>query len=373
MPNPTTLPSDASTASGGLVQSDLKTLEKTGIPSAIPGPLSAVGHIAGHPGIAPQSVDGHPDVPFQQESPEGSSLVGGARGSTNALVTAPQPYLTPYNFPFSTQLRLLARFNVDGADYYYTCSASQASDFHLLTAAHCIYSHDPKGDGSGAGAGFAAEIWAWSGGTDVVDPIDPDNWPDFPYGIAKVTFQFTYGSWINNRDLNWDVAFLTLDRRLGDHTGWMGREWGTTATSLNFGGYPSEKTYVPANNPYQYLGYGANNVVGYTCCHIEMNALVYGGQAGGGVWRFDPADGSRSIEGVNSTAGLSGHAEATLMNSQIEADLESIVARDMAAHAPTDLPEVIEYAQDWRATPNRWSIPPVTPRFKLPVLPWNAF
>ena len=285
-------------------------------------------------------------MPFQQESPEGSSLVGGVRGSTNALVTAPQPYLTPYNFPFSTQLRLLARFNVDGADYYYTCSASQASDFHLLTAAHCIYSHDPKGDGSGAGAGFAAEIWAWSAGTDIVDPIDPDNWPDFPYGIAKVTFQSTYSSWINNLDLNWDVAFLTLDRRLGDNTGWMGREWGTTATSLNFGGYPSEKTYVPANNPYPYLGYDANNVVGYTCCHIEMNALVYGGQAGGGVWRFDPADGSRSLEGVNSTAGLSGHAEAALMNSQIEADLESIVARDMAAHAPADLPEVIEYVQD---------------------------
>ena len=38
MPDPTiTLPSESSTASGGLVQSDLKTLEKTGIPSAIPG------------------------------------------------------------------------------------------------------------------------------------------------------------------------------------------------------------------------------------------------------------------------------------------------------------------------------------------------
>ncbi len=227
MPDPTNaLPSESSTASGGLVQSDLKTLEETGIPSAVPGLVSTLGHIAGHPGIAPRSVDGHPDVPFRQESPERSSLVGRVRGSTNTLVTAPQPYLTPYSFPFSTQLRLLARFNVDGADYYYTCSASQASDFHLLTAAHCIYSHDPKGDGSGAGAGFAAEIWAWSAGTDVVDPIDPDNWPDFPYGIAKVTFQSTYNSWIRNRDLNWDVAFLTLDRRLGDPTGWMGREWG---------------------------------------------------------------------------------------------------------------------------------------------------
>ncbi len=115
---------------------------------------------------------------------------------------------------------------------------------------------------------------------------------------------------------------------------------------MNFGGYPSEQTYVPANNPYQYLGYGADNVAGYTCCHIEMNAMVFGGQAGGGVWRFDPADGSRSIEGVNSTAGISGHAEATLMNSQIEADLESIVARDVAAYAPADLPELIEYVRD---------------------------
>lgn len=59
MPDPViTLPSDSPTASGGLIQSDLKTLERTGIPSAIPGTLSAVGHIAGYPGIAPNRLTG---------------------------------------------------------------------------------------------------------------------------------------------------------------------------------------------------------------------------------------------------------------------------------------------------------------------------
>jgi hypothetical protein len=351
MPGPAgTLQSDSFTASGNLIQGDVKTHETVELrANAGNAALSTAARIAGHPGIAPQSAEGQLEAPIQQQSPEVSDLVGTARGWTRNGITAPQPHLTPYGFPFSTQLRLLTRFHVDGVDYFYTCSASQASDFHLLTAAHCIYDHDPKGDGSGVGAGFATEVWAWAAGTDVVDPIDSDNWPDFPYGIAKVSYESAYSSWINNSDLNWDVAFLTLDRPLGEHVGWMGREWGTIGNLLNFGGYPSEAPYVLASNPHQYVGYSAPDGLGSRCCRLPMNALVYGGQAGGGVWRVDPADGSRYIEGINSNTDSSGHAEATLLRSQIEADLASLLVRDAAIHAPPDLAEVIEYVQDDRS------------------------
>ena len=57
--------------------------------------------------------------------------------------------------------------------------------------------------------------------TDFADPRNPISWPDFPWGVAKMTFETTYTGWINNSDLNWDFSFITLDRRIGDHIGWM--------------------------------------------------------------------------------------------------------------------------------------------------------
>src|SRR5262249_11281318 len=143
--------------------------------------------------------------------------------------TAPAPLYYPYSFPYVSEFRLLMRFPVSGfGDQYYLCSASTVSDFHLLSAGHCVYNHDPLGDGSGRGAGFAAEIWAWPAETDVVAPLDHSAWPDYPLGVAKMTYETTYNAWTQNSDLNWDISFIALDRRIGDHTGWMGTEWGVS-------------------------------------------------------------------------------------------------------------------------------------------------
>jgi hypothetical protein len=214
----------------------------------------------------------------------------------------------------------------------------------MISAGHCVYNHDPTNNGSGTGAGWANEMWAWAAETDVVDPQDPNNWPDFPYGVAKATYFTTYNSWIGSSDLNWDFSFITLDRRLGDHAGWMGREWGTTTSALNFDGYPAESPYVPSNNPYQYPGFDANNVIGYTCCRIEMNAFTYGGHSGGPVWRFDGTN--RYVEGVNSTSNRAGYAEATLLTGQIETDLENTIANDQSARPPANLAQTIEWVFD---------------------------
>jgi hypothetical protein len=187
-------------------------------------------------------------------------------------------------------------------------------------------------------------MWAWAAETDVVDPQDPNNWPDYPYGVAKATNFTTYDAWINNSDLNWDFSFITLDRRLGDHAGWMGREWGTTTSALNFDGYPAQAPYVPSNNPYQYPGFDPNNVLGYTCCRIQMSAYTYGGHSGGPVWRFDGTN--RYVEGVNSTSNRSGYAEATLLTGQIETDLENTIAADQSARPPANLSQTIEWVWD---------------------------
>jgi hypothetical protein len=155
---------------------------------------------------------------------------------------------------------------------------------------------------------------------------------------VKATGLTTYNAWINNSDLNWDFSFISVDRRIGDHAGWMGREWNTQTTALNFDGYAAETPYVPPNNPFQYFGFDPNNVAYYTCCRIGMFAYVYGGMSGGPDWRYDGT--SRWIEGVNSTSDRNGNAEATLLTGQIESDLENTIAN---TGPPTDLAQTIEY------------------------------
>ncbi len=333
------------TPAKGLSRFDPKTRKVAQVPSADELGLLPVGQKReGKAGKEPHAAKAGRSSEVRGEANEGISFLGIDNSQVKTPATPPSPLYYPYNFPWNTNFRILGRWNVNGSDYYWLCSASEASDFHLISAGHCVYNHDPTGNGTGTGAGFANEMWAWAAETDVVDPIDFVNWPDFPYGVAKMTLMTTYNAWINNSDFNWDFSFITVDRRIGDHVGWMGREWGNQTSSLNFDGYPAETPYVPANNPYQYPGYDANNVTYYTCCRIGLNAYIYGGHSGGPDWRYDGTN--RYVQGVNSTSDRVGDAEATLLTSQIESDLENTIANDQQQRPPVDLAQTIEWVFD---------------------------
>jgi V8-like Glu-specific endopeptidase len=335
------------TPSGDLQRYDGTTGERTSLPAASDDPsvTGASASVMGRTSSLPISTEGIP-LQLPQSFPEGDGHVGLANFDPQA-VTPPGPLYQPYTFPWNTEFRLLMRYPVAGfADQYFLCSASAVSSFHLLSAGHCIYDHDPLQDGSGRGAGFAAEVWAWPAETDVVNPLDPDNWPDFPYGVAKMVWETTYNAWINSSDLNWDMSWITLDRRIGDHVGWMGREWGVNASALNFDGYPAEAPYVPSNNPYQYPGFDAGNVASYDCCRIALNAFTYGGHSGGGVWRYVSSTSSRYIQGVNSTSNRAGSAHANLFRAQTNTDLVNTITNDQVVRPPTDRAQLIEYVFD---------------------------
>lgn len=294
----------------------------------------------GNPGVKPNSAVRGPGE-SSGPAPEGVSQPEDAGTGVHPQATVPGPSFYPYTYPSNTVFKLVGRWVVNGVNYYWVCSASSASSFHLITAGHCLYNHDPTGNGSGQGANWPAEMWAWPAQTDVVDPLDHSNWQDWPYGVTKGTLFTTYNAWITSSDLNWDFGWITLDRRVGDHLGWMGREWNTQTTALNFNGYPMESPYVPSDNPFQYPGFDPNNVTSYTCCRINMSAYTYGGHSGGPDWRFDGT--SRWVQGVNSTSNRAGSATATRLTSQIETDLENTIAADRSARPPVDLAEPIEY------------------------------
>ncbi len=263
--------------------------------------------------------------------------------------TPPAPYSVTTNFPFNTIFKMLMRFNVSGTDYYYVCSGWAAGDFHIVTAGHCVYNWDPNDDGSTADARWADEVWVWPAQTDRVAPFGGDFLaPDAPYGPAKMVFERSYSGWTTGQDHNHDWAVVTLDRRLGARTGWMGRESSVT-DNMNFSGYPAEQPYVPADTHVQYYGYDAGNVSSSDDYRIYLDAYVYGGHSGGPSWRYDGATTNRYVEGIHSTSDRVGSAADTRLTDGKRSDLDSYMTTDETQRPPVERPEITEYLFDGSA------------------------
>ena len=259
-----------------------------------------------------------------------------------ASATHPSPLLDSLVYPWSTIFKLLVRFHVGSTDYYYVCSAFAAGPFHLVTAGHCVFNWDPNGDGQTNDRKWADEIWAWAAQT---DQISPSGVPDRPYGQAKMVYMRSYDGWMQLEQFDNDWGVITLDRRDGDHTGWMGRDT-ATASSVHFSGYPVQLPYVPSGTLVQYSGFDVGNVLGYSCCRINLNAFIYGGHSGGPSWRVDDATGDAFVEGIHSTSNRSGSATDTYLNAQKRADLLSFQSDDETTRPPVAEADLTEYQFD---------------------------
>lgn len=287
-----------------------------------------------------------PDPPYLAGNPmtEDREGMGGETTSGQQVLgpspTPPSPLYNTTVYPYCTIFKLLMRFEVNGNDYWYVCSAASTGPFHLLTAGHCVFNWDPDGNGDTSDARWASAVYAWAAQTDQVDP----QWdPEHPYGEAHAVLLRSYTGWTQNSDHNHDWAVITLDRRDGDHTGWMGRETATTS-ALNFSGYPVETPFVPAGTMVQYKGYDDGNVLWYTGGRIALAAYLYGGHSGGPSWRFDGE--SRYIQGIHSTSNRGGYAEDTLLTSGKREHLNSFMAEDEKNFPPTPRPDLMEYQFD---------------------------
>jgi len=278
---------------------------------------------------------------------EGGDGIAGSEAGTLNGCTPPELNLMTWGYPWNTVVKLLMRFNVAGTDHYYNCSAATVHPFHLITAGHCLYNWDPNDDGDESDAKWADEVWAWAAQTDLVNPFAcesgcPDE-VDHPFGVAKATWLYGYTGWTDDQDRDHDMAYITLDRRIGERVGWMGAEAGVETTALNFDGYPTETPYVPECSVGPYPGYDENNVESYSTYRIEMCAYVYGGHSGGPDWRLDAMN-NRYIQGVNSTSDREGSAHATrLTNGKFEDLFVDIIPNDEVVRPPTARPELIEY------------------------------
>lgn len=165
-----------------------------------------------------------------------------------------------------------------------SCSATLIGPSTIITAAHCIYSHDHGGWGQ------AAEFYPG---------LDGEN---APFGVANVTnanilegfvsqYKDNYGSVVA-----YDLAVLELDAKMGDELGWM--SFGSFAKPASFTanivGYPGDKpasTMWRASCDVNEQDFNETNFA-YLCD-------TYPGSSGSSVYLYNKDKKERVILGVN--------------------------------------------------------------------------
>jgi V8-like Glu-specific endopeptidase len=176
------------------------------------------------------------------------------------------------SFPWRAMTKLRMTFP-NGLQYI--CSGALVAAKYTLTAGHCVYSHNDGG---------------WARTIEVIPGLDGTY---KPYGSAWAAYMRTYQAWTQNRDLNHDFALITLDRTIGNSTGWLGYASYSTVNGLtgHLAGYPGDRD----GGLRLYYHYGAIN--SSTADRVYYTIDVAGGQSGSGVYRI--VNSSRYIFAVN--------------------------------------------------------------------------
>jgi V8-like Glu-specific endopeptidase len=198
------------------------------------------------------------------------------------------------------------------------CSGAMIDKFHVLTAGHCIYSHSHGG-------------WAKS-----VRVMPGRNGSYMPYSSAWSKVLRTYTAWTSSADHRHDWAVVTLDRNIGNFTGWMGRMTQASSSSiytsvLNTAGYPGDK-------PSGTMWFDADNGRYANEYNHWYYMDTYKGQSGSAVWRL--SSGSRYILTVHAYGKDSSNSNhGTRLNSDKYNRIPTWTGADTA---PTDRADLID-------------------------------
>lgn len=202
------------------------------------------------------------------------------------------------SFPWRAMTKLRMTFP-NGSQFI--CSGALVAAKYALTAGHCVYSHDNGG---------------WARSIEVIPGLDGSY---KPYGSAYATRLRSYIGWTQNRDSNYDFGLITLDRTIGNSTGWFGYASYSTVNGLtgNLGGYPGDRD----SGLRLYYHYGLIN--SSTTNRVYYTIDTAGGQSGSGVYRIN--NGSRYIFAVHTNGGTTSNSGTRITTGRFH-DLQSWIA-----------------------------------------------
>jgi V8-like Glu-specific endopeptidase len=236
-------------------------------------------------------------------------------------------------FPWSTIGRVWVLWK-DGTQASGT--GAMVNERTMLTTGDLLY--------SSTHGGFAAEV-VFSPGQDGAALLDPFLNTSFarseyqPYGEVFGTQVTVFNNWINNADLDSDIGFVTLDRNIGNYTGWLGYGYNNNDSAFqgviaNNAGYPAE--LVPGNYD---MFYSSGTIQTVNPGNFQSQIDVTAGESGSPLWLYTPANGNQIIYGV-AAAGSATFNQFARITQSVFTSLQTTISN---AGAATDLPDLVDY------------------------------
>jgi V8-like Glu-specific endopeptidase len=229
------------------------------------------------------------------------------------------------DFPWRTICKLYVTFP-DGN--HFVCSGvligrRDGIGFHCLTAAHCVYRKEY--------GGYASMV-------EVIPALDNDYTPFYSARVNKIK---TPEGWNNNSLAEFDWACLTLDRQIGNFTGWMSifttSELSWYQRDLRCAGYPIDLDFGLCL--YYDSGYGTFADDNFLYYNMDASA----GQDGMPIWVKD--GNTRRIVSIHI-----GDADGAEGNRGLRINAEKFNQLYQWIHEdplPTDLPDLVDNGPKW--------------------------
>lgn len=215
-----------------------------------------------------------PGLALEQELEEGSRQVFGEDDRVQITDTK--------KYPFNTFGQIWSK-NSKGE--WSICSGTMIGKSAVITAAHCLYSHEDGG---------------WLSDYEFYPGLNGQN--DAPYGGFGFVDAYILEGYITNYQgfygsvVPWDLAVLILDKPAGDTVGWMGYAAYDPAYAFtaNIIGYPGDK-------PVSTMWGTACAVDPATATENNFSYLcdTYPGSSGSSVYELNGQSKERYIVGVN--------------------------------------------------------------------------
>ncbi len=248
---------------------------------------------------------------------EGEMTVGHEVNIVHEVDTRTEVHNTT-DFPWRTIAQLTINYP-DGAKSF--CSGFLVDSFHVLTAGHCVYNVQRGG-------------WA-----DSIIVAPGQNGSERWFGQAHSVHLRTDPEWIQSEDTNSDWGLITLDRSIGDFTGWMGREVIPDLTeyeglTMHTAGYPGDKSFPP------YDMFTTDYESAYETETLVIHWLdTAGGQSGSPLWRVQ--GGERYVSAIHTFGEVPNHG--TRLNQDKFDRLNTWIEEDQLERTPTDLPDLVDW------------------------------